>query len=483
MRALRPTPSDRHSLEGNRRTPAASRPSLQRGAVALAICGGLLSLSMAHAESLVELHQAAKAYDAAYLSAKTQAEATRFQVEQAYGLSRPTLGLQAGINRSRYDSSESPDPAAVAQAQAQGQTLSYDTMATTQRIALQGKYALYNPNNDAKISQAEQQLNLIESDLQIAENDLAARLAKAYFDVLSAQDVLTATQANKKAVAEQLASAKRSFEVGNATITDTREAQARHDLAEAQEIFATNDLRFKRIALDQVVGRSNVQPSPLRPPYKLDALATGDMDEWVNRASTGPLVRKASIALDVTRIELDKARAGHLPTLDLVGTLSRSRVKSANATYNVNSGSGTTGLIGLEFNLPLYTGGAAQNRINEVTKLLTKAESDRDNALRTTTLGTRQAYTAVQSGLAQVKALEAAEASAKLALEATQLGYKVGVRINKDVLDAFNFVANTQRDLYRTRYDVIVGSVKLKQAAGILRDEDIVELNNMLVQP
>jgi len=118
-----------------------------------------------------------------------------------------------------------------------------------------------------------------------------------------------------------------------------------------------------------------------------------------------------------------------------------------------------------------------------VSKLLVKAESDRDNAMRTTTLATRQAYTAVQSGLAQVKALEAAETSAKLALEATQLGYKVGVRINKDVLDAFNFVANTQRDLYRYRYDVIVASVKLKQAAGTLRDEDIEELNRMLVQP
>jgi outer membrane protein len=480
MRALRPTPSDRHSRGGACRTPFVPGLSLQRGAIALAIWG---SLSAVHAETLVELHQAAKAYDAAYLSAKTQAEATQYQVEQAYGLARPSLGLQAGINRSRYDSSESPDPALAAQAAAQGKKLSYDTMATNMRLTLQGKYTLYNAVNDAKIEQAEQQLKVVESDLKIAESDLTARLAKAYFDVLSAQDVLTATQTNKKAVAEQLASAKRSFEVGNATITDTREAQARFDLAEAQEIYATNDLSFKRIALDQVVGRSNVKPAPLRPPYKLDGLAPGEMEDWVTRAADGPVIRKANIGLDTTRIELDKARSGHLPTLDLVGSLGRSKVDSANATYNVNAGAGTTGLIGLELNLPLYTGGATQNRVNEVSKLLVKAESDRDNAMRTTTLATRQAYTAVQSGLAQVKALEAAETSAKLALEATQLGYKVGVRINKDVLDAFNFVANTQRDLYRYRYDVIVASVKLKQAAGTLRDEDIEELNRMLVQP
>jgi len=481
MRALRPTPSDRHSRGDDRRTHLVPGRNLRLGAMALAIWGGLTASSAVHAETLVELHQAAKAYDAAYLSAKTQAEATQYQVEQAYGLARPSLGLQAGINRSRYDSSETPSPDLVSAAQ--GQKLSYDTMATNMRVTLQGKYTLYNAVNDAKIEQAEQQLKVVESDLKIAESDLTARLAKAYFDVLSAQDVLTATQTNKKAVAEQLASAKRSFEVGNATITDTREAQARFDLAEAQEVYATNDLSFKRIALDQVVGRRNVKPSPLRPPYKLDGLAPGEMEDWVTRAADGPVVRKASIGLDATRIELDKARSGHLPTLDLVGSLGRSKVKSANASYNVNAGAGTTGLIGLELNLPLYTGGATQNRVNEVSKLLTKAESDRDNALRSTTLATRQAYTAVQSGLAQVKALEAAETSAKLALEATQLGYKVGVRINKDVLDAFNFVANTQRDLYRYRYDVIVASVKLKQAAGTLRDEDLEELNRMLVQP
>jgi outer membrane protein len=483
MRALRPTPSDRHSLGDDRRAHLVPGRNLRLGAMALAIWGGLTALSAAHAESLVELHQAAKAYDAAYLSAKTQAEATKFQVEQAYALGRPNLGLQAGINRTRYDSSLTPTTLEQNTAAAVGKKASYDTLATGKRLAIQGNYSLYNPVNDAKIEQAEQQLKAVESDLQIAESDLTARLAKAYFDVLSAQDVLSATQTNKKAVAEQLASAKRSFEVGNATITDTREAQARYDLADAQEVYATNDLRFKRITLDQVVGRSNVQPSPLKPPIKLDGLATGEMDDWVARAGDSPAIRKANVGLDAARIELDKARSGHLPTLDLVGSVQRSIVNSANATYNANAGAGTTGIIGLEFKLPLYTGGAAQNRINEVRLLLDKAESDRDNALRTTTLATRQAYTAVQSGLAQVKALEAAETSAKLALEATQLGYKVGVRINKDVLDAFNFVANTQRDLYRYRYDVIVASVKLKQAAGTLQDADIEELNRLLVQP
>jgi outer membrane protein len=144
------------------------------------------------------------------------------------------------------------------------------------------------------------------------------------------------------------------------------------------------------------------------------------------------------------------------------------------------SGSGTAGSIGLEFNMPLYAGNAIQNRVRETLSLQDKAERDVDNARRSVELGTRQAYAGVQSGLAQVQAYEAAEASAKLALEATQLGYRVGVRINKDVLDAQTQLTNTQKDLYKARYDVIIGAIKLRQAAGTLTANDLAELNKLV---
>jgi len=309
---------------------------------------------------------------------------------------------------------------------------------------------------------------------------LAARLAQAYFDVLGAQDVLTTTQANKKALAEQLASAKRNFEVGNSTITDTREAQARHDLAGAQEIAATNDLRVKRIALDQLVGRPDVKPSPLRTPVNLDALTPGQMDDWVAQTTTAPTVRKAEMALNVAKLEIDKARAGHLPTVDAVANVLRSSTDTSSYSAKASAAPGTLASIGVELNMALYAGNAIQNRIREVLSLQEKAERDVDNARRTVSLGTRQAFSGVQSGLAQVKAYEAAEASAKLALEATQLGYRVGVRINKDVLDAQTALSNTQKDLYKARYDVIVGSVKLRQASGTLKADDLNELNKLL---
>src|SRR5690606_7050667 len=141
------------------------------------------------------------------------------------------------------------------------------------------------------IAQADTSLDAARAELQIAEQDLIVRLSQAYFDVLAAQDTLGAANANKSAISEQLASAKRNFEVGTATITDTREAQARFDLATAQEIAATNDLRVKRIALDQLVGRADGKPTPLATPVKLDTLTPGDMEDWVNRAAPAPSER------------------------------------------------------------------------------------------------------------------------------------------------------------------------------------------------
>lgn len=430
----------------------------------------------AQAEGLLELLDAAKGYDAGYLSAKSQAESIQYQTAQARALQRPTLNLQAGVNRTHFDSTA---PSFINPLT--GTAANYSSNSTSRKVGLAARQALYNAGNTAKVDQAEQALLAAEADLQTATNDLTVRITQAYFDVLGAQDVLNTTQANKAALAEQLAAAKRSFEVGNSTITDTREAQARHDLASAQEIAATNDLRVKRIALDQLVGRSNVTPTPLRTPVNLDALSPGQVEDWVGQSAGSPSVRKAEIGLQVATLEIDKARAGHLPTLDAVANVLRNDIDSSNTNAKISGGAGTSSSIGLELNMALYAGNSVQNRIREVLQLKEKAEHDVDNARRSVTLGTRQAFFGVLSGLAQVKAYEAAESSAKLALEATQLGYRVGVRINKDVLDAQTQLASTQKDLYKARYEVIVGSVKLRQASGTLKAEDLSELNKLLV--
>jgi outer membrane protein len=306
------------------------------------------------------------------------------------------------------------------------------------------------------------------------------RVAQAYFDVLAAQDALATARGSKAAIGEQLASAKRNFEVGTATITDTREAQARYDLSTAQEIAAENALRTAQIALDQLVGRNNVQPKPLAIGKVLPGVAPADPDQWVSTAlSQNPAVQRAALDLDIAHLEVDKAKSGHLPTVALVATAG-----TDHETGVIAQPPGTTksASLGVQVNVPIFAGFSVQNQVREKLALEDKARDDLDAARRSTTQQTRTAYLGVQSGQAQVKALEAAEASSKLSLEATQLGYKVGVRVNLDVLNAQSQLYQTQRDLAKARYDLLVGELKLRQAAGTLQPGDLEAVNQLLAK-
>ncbi len=439
------------------------RPTLRRRAhqpwlwaLALsALCGP------AGAQNLVSLFDAARAFDATYLSAQSLAQSAPYRADQAKALMRPNAALSASGSRVNTEVS----------------TLSRSS--TNTGAALQARQPLFNRSSNATINQAQKSLEVSQFDLQAAEQDLIIRVAQAYFDVLGAQDTLTTTRASKAAIAEQLASAKRNFEVGTATITDTREAQARFDLATAQEIAADNDLRTKRIALDQLVGQLNVNPNPLATPAKLPPLNPAAVEAWVSQAEAShPTIQRAKLALEIARLETRKAQAGHLPTLDAVGSVSTNRAPSS-ITSSANTTSQTAS-VGLQLNVPLYSGGAVQNRVKETLALEEKAHNDLDAARRGVAQAARQAFFGVQSGQAQVSALEAAESSSKLALEATQLGYKVGVRVNLDVLNAQTQLYTTRRDLSKARYDVLVGSLRLRQAAGQLQSQDLIAINQLL---
>lgn len=469
------------------RAPRPSRPNAlqrSRGAFARAPLAVALMLAGmaagAQAQSLVDLYQAARGYDAAYLAAKAQADSVEFKAAQARGQRLPQVGLKGTAYRQHFESGVDLTPAQRAALAAQGGSSSSNYSITTKSLALQARQSLFNAELSAIIDQADQSLIAAEADLKTAEDDLLVRLTQAYFDVLAAKDVLSTAQANKAALAEQLASAKRNFEVGNATITDTREAQARHDLATAQEIAAENDVQIKSITLDQLVGRSNVQPQGLMTPVVLPPLQPATSEEWVSLTPNSSTIRKAQVGLEYAKLETTRAKAGHLPTADLVASVSRTDI-DGNGPATVRAGDGTNSSIGVEVNVPVFAGFATQNRIRETLSLEEKSERDLDNAKRSVTLATRQAFFGVQSGQAQVKALEAAESSAKLALEATQLGYRVGVRVNKDVLDAQTALASTQKDLYKARYDVIVATMKLRQASGSLKPEDLESLNRLLI--
>ena len=417
----------------------------------------------AQAQSLVQLYEAAKGYDAAFKSAQAQYQANLAKAEQAKALLRPTAGLGATISETDFNNQVNPNG---------------DARYGTRTATLSASQPLFRPANMAGYQQGMKQVGLAQAQLKAAEQELIVRVSQAYFEVLTAQESLAFVKAQKTAVSEQLAAAKRNFEVGTSTITDTREAQARFDLVTAQEIAAENDLRVKKLALDQSVGTPNTQPVPLKSGANLNATVTGSADTWAQQAADqSPSVEQARIGLEVAQLETEKAKAGHMPTLDLTASYGGTRFRNGNLTSRVDNNTAT---IGLSFNLPLYAGHATQNRIQETVALEEKARNDLEGAQRTVAQATRTAYFGVQSGLGQVKALEAAEASSQSALDANKLGYQVGVRINIDVLNSQSQLFQTKRDLAKARYDVLLGQMKLRQAAGVLKVEDVQSISNLL---
>ena len=418
------------------------------------------------AQNLVELYRSAREYDASYQSARSLYEANLAKAAQAKAGILPTAGLSLGVSRTNF---ENTNPVV-------------DRNFPTQTGSLNASQPLYRPGNWATYEQGKQQVVLSKAQLEAAEQDLIVRTSQAYFDVLAAQDTLAFVRAQKAAVGEQLASAKRNFEVGTSTVTDSREAQARFDLVTAQEIAAENDLRVKKIALDQLVGKTDAQPKGLLVPVELPPLVPADVNTWVRQSEDiHPTVRQAQANLEVAKLEIDKAEAGHKPTLDLTASYGVQRNPQGSATSPLDNRSNST-TIGLALNLPLFAGFATQNRIRETLSLEEKARTDLEGAKRGVALGTRTAYFGVLSGQGQVKALEAAEASSQSALDANKLGYQVGVRINIDVLNAQSQLFQTKRDLAQARYNVLIGGLRLRQANGTLTPEDLLLINSLLTQ-
>ena len=435
--------------------------------ISLSLALGAALMAPAQAQSLVELLNAARSYDAPWQSAKAQLDASVARADQARAGLLPSAALSSGLSRTHSDISAPPITASM----------------TTQTVGINATQPLYRPANRITLQQGLRGVDVAQAQLDAATQDLLVRVSQGYFDVLAAQDSLTFVQAQKAAVSEQLAAAKRNFEVGTSTITDSREAQARFDLVTAQEVAAENDLRVKKLALDQLVGQDGTQPLPLVTPLPLPTLEPTDVSAWVQQAhDTQPLLRQAALALDVAQLETQKAQTGHLPTVDLQAGYNVQRSPNGTMTMPGVNSRVNNASIGVALTLPLLAGFAVQNRVKETLALEDKARADLENLRRVVAQNTRTVFYGVQSGQGQVKALEAAELSSQSALDANQLGYQVGVRINIDVLNAQSQLYQTKRDLAQARYNVLLGTLKLRQATGTLTEADVQRIDALLAK-
>lgn len=413
-----------------------------------------------HAADLMQIYRAAQDNDPAFAAAQSSREAGREKAPQGLAGLLPSLTLSGNTV---WNENKIP-----------GREFNFNSNGYQLTLS----QPLFRWQNWVSYDQAKLQVAQAEANYAQARQDLILRVAQAYFDALYAAENLKAVRANKTAIAQQLESAKKNFEVGTATITDTHEAQARFDLAQAQEIAAENDLDVRHRALQAIIGKEPGALAPTRKEAQLTPPQPADMAQWVSAAEKDSItVQIQQATADIAAREVDKQRAGHYPTVDAV--------VNQGTTKSFNSFSGSTletdyQNAGIQLNIPLFQGGATVSRQREAAANRNAALSGLEAARRNAALAARQYYLGVVNGLAQVRALQAALVSSQSALESNKLGYEVGVRINIDVLNAENQVYVTRRDLAKATLDTLMGQLRLKAAVGALGEDDLTQINGLL---
>jgi outer membrane protein len=432
--------------------------------IALAVALGA-ALGSAHAADLLTIFRDAQVSDPVYQSARAQYMASIEKLPQARSQYLPQIAASLSVFRNYIDRQVAPDQ-------------NYSNNAFSVTLA----QPVFRMQNWIAIDQAKQQVIQAQATLAGTQQDLILRVAQAYFDVLLAQDNVALSETQNNAISEQLAQAKRNFEVGTATIVDTLEAQARYDQTVAKSIADKNDLEVKKSALQVLIGKLPDGLTPLREPLTLGVPQPNDIEAWVKASlDSSYAIVSARASYEFFRQEIDRQRAGHLPTLDLSASYTRSDVPPSEVAGIIgpvtNSGS-----VGLILSVPIYTGGLTQSRVREAVANRDRAEQDLDNTQRGVAQAVRVNFFNVTSGISQVRALEQALASTQSQLDSTILGRDVGVRTSVDVLNAQQSVFQTRRDLQQARYNFLMSNLRLKAAAGVLTETDLEEVNRTLAR-
>ncbi len=430
------------------------------------LLGTLTFSAPVHAGDLLDLYRQAQTNDSAWLAARAGHQAGIEKAPQGRSLLLPSLGLSA----SKSESDQRVITPSV------NNTYRYGT----DTYAVQLTQPLYRKQNFAGYAQGLAGANQSEFELELARQDLILRASQAYFDVLAAQDALDYVVLEKDAIGKQLVLARRNFAVGNATLVDVHEAQARYDIVAAQQIAAANFLEVKKEALRILTGAEPGPLARLEAKLELQAPEPADMNRWVETAvNANQRIKSQQETVEIARQEVEKSRGGHQPTLDLVASRAYSDAGGSVQGFAIES---TTNQIGLQFQMPLYQGGGISSKVRESAARFEEANQRLDQTRRQVAQQVRESYLAVTNGMARVQALEQARGSNERALESTVIGYERGVRTGVDVLNAQRELFLTRRDLSQARYDYLLGRLRLKAAAGTLQEQDLEDINRLLAR-
>lgn len=432
--------------------------------------GGLLvvvGLQVALAADFLEIYRLAQGNDQIFAGARETLAALEQRLPQARAGLLPTIWGESNENRNQTSSSFSgADPL--------GRNIrSWDwTLKLTQPVFRAQSYFAY--------TEAESVVEQAVANFAQAEQELILRAAQAYFDVVVAEESISVAEAKLKAMGEQLAIASRGYELGTATVTDVHESRARVDLARADLVAARNELVAKRAELDKVVGDAPRTLFALRADVVAPRPQPDDERAWVDQArENNPAVQAGRAAYSAAESAVNKNRSDHLPTLEFSSSLGRNYV-SGTTFPNDYTTLGRSAITGVKLIIPVFAGGGTNSKVAEAIANCRKTLADLENTRRKAAADARQAFAAVANGLAQIEAMTSAVESGAVAVKGNQIGYRVGIRINVDVLNAEQQLYASKRDLTKVRYETLLQGLKLKAAAGVLGEEDVLAINALL---
>ena len=431
----------------------------------LALCLSLLlPAPAAFASNLMEVYGLAHDSDPQFRQVAASKRAVLEQRPQAMSQLLPQVNLNANYRQYWQDlTTQSFGASGAIDFESHGYALNL-----SQPIFHRDRFILLD-EADSRIKQADAQLGAAQQDLMI-------RVSESYFNVLAALDTLQFAQAEKKSLSRQLEQAKQRFDVGLTAITDVQEAQAGYDRAVAEEIAAENAVDNARESLREITGEYLTALAPLGSGMPLVEPDPDNIEQWTSTSLEQNLnVIAAMHGVDVARSEIKVQNAGHLPTLDLVANHG---YDSSGGRFGVSKSHSTS--VGVELNVPIYSGGFVSSRVRESQQRLDEQLEALEQARRQAHRLTRQAYLGVISGISQVKALQQAVVSSDTALQATQAGFEVGTRTAVDVVTAERGAYQARRDYAAAKYQYILNTLRLKQAAGTLSDEDLAAVNRWL---
>jgi outer membrane protein len=420
------------------------------------------------ADDLLQIYREAQANDPTIAAARAAWQASQEKLPQAEAGLLPYVSLAGATNYNNYDATIRSDP-----------KLDFNRSYGFASATVSASQPLFRYQNVVAVDQAKRFVTQADFALAAAQQDLIVRVAVVYFDILLAQFNIELNEVQKAAVSEQLAQAKRNFEVGVATITDTNEAQAKYDSIVAQEITTRNEYDNRVTAMRAIIGRYPKDLKKLGRGFVPQLPDPGSLDFWVDRAMQENLpVRIAQASFDIATLEIERAKAANYPTVDLVGSYN---AQGSNGSISANySSDSRLGQIGVQVAVPLYTGGFNSSKIREAVAAQERARQELETARRQALFLAQTGYTGVTSAVASVKAFEQAVVSAEVALQSNRLGQEVGVRTNLDVLAVQQSVFSTRRDLADAYFKYILGVLRLKAAVGTLSEHDVEAINRNL---